>query len=73
MDAAHLAQAANPNVVRFMFHDRAGFGGGVFSIGVILLMMMCHAPVTRSLVEVIVLMRTCGFGAALLGLGLRKS
>src|SRR5580704_11423269 len=33
MDAAHLAQAANPNVVRFMFHDRVAFGGTLLAIG----------------------------------------
>ena len=37
----------------------------MFSIGVILLMIMRHAPTMRSLMEVIVLMGICGFGAAL--------
>jgi hypothetical protein len=63
--SAERLRALSPTLVPLIAHDRAGFGGGVFSIGVILLMMMRHTPVTRSLVEVIVLMGVCGFGAAL--------
>jgi hypothetical protein len=55
----------SPALVPLIAHDRAGFGGGLLSTGLLLLMMMRHAPVTRSLVEVIALMGLCGFGAAL--------
>jgi hypothetical protein len=58
-------RAISPALVPLIAHDRAGFGGGVLSTGLLLLMMMRHAPVTRSLVEVVVLMGLCGFGAAL--------
>src|SRR5260221_43263 len=33
MDADGLARAANPNLVRFMFHDRVAFGGTLLAIG----------------------------------------
>ena len=55
----------SPALVPLIAHDRAGFGGGVLSTGLLLLMMMRHAPVTRSLVEVVAVMGLCGFGAAL--------
>jgi hypothetical protein len=55
----------SPALIPLIAHDRAGFGGGLLSTGLLLLMMMRHAPVTRSLVEVIALMGLCGFGAAL--------
>ena len=32
-DAQHLAAAANPRVVHFMFHDRVAFGGTLLAIG----------------------------------------
>ena len=55
----------SPALVPLIAHDRAGFGGGVLSTGLLLLMMMRHAPVTQSLVEVVAVMGLCGFGAAL--------
>ena len=58
-------RAISPALVPLIAHDRAGFGGGLLSTGLLLLLMMRHAPVTRSLVEVVALMGLCGFGAAL--------
>ena len=55
----------SPVLVPVLAHDRAGFGGGLLSVGVILGMMMRHAPITRSLVELVSVMGLCGFGAAL--------
>jgi hypothetical protein len=46
-------------------HDRAGFGGGLFSTGIILLFLARHAPLTRSFVEILALMGLAGFGAAI--------
>jgi disulfide bond formation protein DsbB len=46
-------------------HDRSGFGGGLFSTGIILALMTRHAPVTRSFVQIIALMGLAGFGAIL--------
>ena len=55
----------SPLLVPVLAHDRAGFGGGLLSVGLILLMIVWHAPLTRSLIEVVALMGLCGFGAAL--------
>src|SRR5450631_2537400 len=33
MDAAALARAGNPKIVKFMFHDRVAFGGALIAIG----------------------------------------
>ena len=46
-------------------HDRAGFGGGLCSIGCLLLFMATCAELTRSLVEVVAVMGCAGFGAAI--------
>jgi hypothetical protein len=58
-------RSISPVLVPVLAHDRAGFGGGLLSIGVILAMMMRHAPITRSLLELVSVMGLCGFGAAL--------
>jgi hypothetical protein len=55
----------SPVLIPLIAHDRAGFGGGLFSVGLLLILMMRHAPITRSFVELIVLMGLAGFGAAL--------
>jgi hypothetical protein len=58
-------RTASQVLVPLLAHDRAGFGGGLFSFGLLLLMMMRHAALSRRLVEVVTLMGLCGFGAAL--------
>jgi hypothetical protein len=58
-------RAITPLLVPVLAHDRAGFGGGLLSVGLILTMIVRHARLSRSLVEVIALMGLCGFGAAL--------
>lgn len=58
-------RAITPLLVPVLAHDRAGFGGGLLSVGLILTMIVRHARLSRSLVEVIALMGACGFGAAL--------
>jgi hypothetical protein len=55
----------SPRLVPVIAHDRAGFGGGLFSIGIILLMLARHAPLTRSFVQIVALMGVAGFGAAI--------
>ena len=55
----------SPALVPLVAHDRAGFGGGLLTVGVILAMLMLHAPITRNLVELVAVMGICGFGAAL--------
>lgn len=58
-------RALSPFLVPLIAHDRAGFGGGLFSVGLLLILMMRHSPITRSFVELIVIMGLAGFGAAL--------
>jgi len=55
----------SPRLVPVIAHDRAGFGGGLFSTGIILLFIARHACLTRSLVEIVSLMGLAGFGAAI--------
>jgi len=58
-------RALSAVLVPLIAHDRAGFGGGLLSFGVVLTMIMRHASLSRSLVELVFLMGFCGFGAAL--------
>jgi hypothetical protein len=55
----------SPRLVPVIAHDRSGFGGGLFSMGVILALMARHAPITRSFVQIVTLMGVAGFGATL--------
>lgn len=57
-------RGVSPVLVPLIAHDRAGFGGGLLSFGIILSMMMRHAPLSRSLVELVALMGLSGFGCA---------
>lgn len=58
-------QAISPLLIPVIAHDRAGFGGGLVSSGLLIGIIARHAPLTRSFVEVIALMGLAGFGAAL--------
>lgn len=58
-------QSISPRLVPVIAHDRAGFGGGLFSTGIILLFISRQAPLTKSLVQTVALMGLVGFGAAL--------
>ena len=55
----------SPMLVPVIAHDRAGFGGGLLSCGLLLLFMTRHASLSRSFLEVLALMGFFGFGAAL--------
>jgi hypothetical protein len=57
--------AITPMLIPVIAHDRAGFGGGLLSCGLLILIMTRHAPLTRSFLEVTTLMGLFGFGAAL--------
>ncbi len=46
-------------------HDRAGFGRGLLSAGLLIVLIARNASITRSFVQVIGIMGACGFGAAL--------
>jgi len=58
-------QSLSPRLVPVIAHDRAGFGGGLLSTGIILFFLSRHAPLTKSLVQIVALMGLAGFGAAL--------
>jgi len=57
--------AISPMLIPIIAHDRAGFGGGLFSCGLLILFMTRHATLSRSFLEVIGMMGIFGFGAAL--------
>lgn len=58
-------QSISPRLVPVIAHDRAGFGGGLFSTGIILLFLARQAPLTRSMVQIVALMGLAGFGTAI--------
>jgi len=58
-------QGISPRLVPVIAHDRAGFGGGLFSTGIILLFLTRQARLTRSFVEIVAVMGLAGFGAAI--------
>jgi hypothetical protein len=58
---AHISRSLIPVIS----HDRAGFGGGLCSIGCLLLFMSRCAELNRSLIEIVAVMGCAGFGAAL--------
>jgi hypothetical protein len=53
------------SLVPVIAHDRAGFGGGLCSIGFLLLFMARYAELNRSLVEIVALMGCAGFATAI--------
>ena len=55
----------SPHLVRVIAHDRAGFGGGLFSTGVILLFLARHAHLSRSFIQTVAVMGLAGFGSAI--------
>jgi hypothetical protein len=63
--SASELQAINPRLVPLIAHDRAGFGGGIATCGLILFFCIwCGRPV-RHLWQVIVLSCTIGFASAI--------
>lgn len=57
--------SVSPMLIPVIAHDRAGFGGGLLSCGLLLIFMTRHAALSRSFLEAIALMGLFGFGAAL--------
>ena len=55
----------SPFLIPVISHDRSGFGGGLCSIGSLLLFIARCAELNRSLVEVVALMGLTGFGCAI--------
>jgi len=55
----------SPMLIPLISHDRAGFGGGLCSIGSLLFFMARFAELNRSFIEIVAVMGCAGFGAAL--------
>lgn len=64
LDVSHIARVS-PTLIPLISHDRAGFGGGLCSIGCLLLFMARCAPLNRSLPEIVAVMGCTGFGGAI--------
>jgi hypothetical protein len=58
-------ERVSARLIPVIAHDRAGFGGGLFSIGTILLFLTRHAPLTRSFVQIVGAIGVAGFGTAI--------
>jgi hypothetical protein len=58
-------QGISPRLVPVIAHDRAGFGGGLLNTGITLFLIARQAPITKSLVQIVVLMGLAGFGTAI--------
>jgi hypothetical protein len=64
LDAGTLSRIS-PSLIPVISHDRAGFGGGLCSIGCLLLFMARCAELNRSLVEIVAVMGCAGFAGAI--------
>lgn len=64
LDVSSLRQIS-PSLIPVISHDRAGFGGGLCSIGCLLLFMARCAELNRSLVEIVAVMGAAGFAGAI--------
>jgi len=64
LNAAALSEIS-PKLIPVISHDRAGFGGGLCSMGCLLLFIARCAELNRSLVEIVAVMGCAGFGAAI--------
>jgi hypothetical protein len=64
LDVAALGRISH-SLIPVISHDRSGFGGGLCSIGCLLLFMARCAELNRSFAEIVGLMGCAGFGAAI--------
>lgn len=55
----------SPMLIPVISHDRAGFGGGLCSMGIFLLFVARCAELNRSLVEIVAVTGSAGFGCAI--------
>lgn len=62
---AFTLRKISPMLIPVISHDRAGFGGGLCSIGSFLLVVALCAELNRSLVEIVAIMGCTGFGCAI--------
>lgn len=64
VDRAAL-DAINPRLIPLIAHDRAGFGGGLFTAGVLVYWIVWKAVPSRSLWQALLCTASFGFGAAI--------
>ena len=64
LDRAAL-ETINPRLVPLIAHDRAGFGGGLLTIGVLVAFCVWYASTSRALLQCLLLSGTAGFGCAI--------
>jgi hypothetical protein len=57
--------AINPRLIPLIAHDRAGFGGGVATVGVVLFFCLWCGRASRSLWQAVVISGTVGFACAI--------
>ncbi len=57
--------AINPRLVPLIAHDRAGFGGGLFSSGLMVALIVWKAPIGRALWQALLIAGTVGFACAI--------
>jgi hypothetical protein len=55
----------NPRLVPLIAHDRAGFGGGLSTTGLLLVLCAWQAPPTRAFHQAVLIAGTSGFGCAI--------
>lgn len=60
-----MLDAVTPRLVPLIAHDRAGFGGGLCSAGILVWLCGWYAPPSRSLHQALVLAGLAGFGCAI--------
>src|SRR6185503_9131128 len=64
IDAVHIG-AIHKNLIPLIAHDRAGFGGGLASCGLAMLLTVWCARLTRSLWQALLLAGIAGFTTAI--------
>jgi len=62
---AQTLKRISPMLIPVIAHDRAGFGGGLCSMGCLLIYIARYAELNRSLVEIVIVMGLAGFGTAI--------
>jgi hypothetical protein len=63
--SAEQLQAVNPRLVPLMAHDRAGFGGAVFTLGLTVFFCLWCSPPTKALWEAMLVSGSVGLTAAI--------
>lgn len=57
--------AVSPHLVPVIAHDRSGFGGGLLSTGLLILLIIRNAAISPSLIQILGLAGLAGFGCAI--------